>query len=49
MDAQEALGLGGTDATLDEDDLPPKLVEAIKRNGELSKDVIVVDKRDKIV
>lgn len=49
MNEHEALGLGSIDADQDEDDLPPELEEAIKKGGELSEDVIVMDEGDEVV
>lgn len=46
VNEHEALGLGGTKATQDEDSLSPTLEEAIKRGGELGKDVFVTEDED---
>lgn len=43
MNDHKAPGLGGTDATQDEDALSPELEEFIHRSGELNEEVIVVD------
>lgn len=43
------VGLGGTNAAQDEDDLLPDLEEAIERGGELSEEAIVVDNEKRLV
>lgn len=48
-DTQKALGLGSTYAAQDKDTLSPELEKFIERGDELRKDMIVVDKGDKVI
>lgn len=45
---QETLGLSSTIVTQDENSLSPTLEEAIKRGGEASKEVIIVEDWDEV-
>lgn len=48
MERQETLGLGNNNAAQDNEVLSPQLAEFIDRRGNLNKDVIVVDNKERV-